>query len=307
MNNKKKTTYRHRAKRSQLTFYILMLIWPLAQFAVFYIGVNLKNFLLAFQNYNQNSSTFEWVGLGNFKRIWVELTEYTVLQDMLVNSIVLWFFSVFLGTVIAVFFSYYIYKRFPLHGFYKVMLLLPSMIPSIVLTMIFKVFVNDALPAYMGLLGVEMSPLMTLDASTRFPMTAFFTIWISFGTQVLLYTGTMEQIDPYVIEAGQLDGVSPIQELRSIVLPEVLPAINTFLIAGIATIFTNQANQHAFYGYSLFASDQTIGYYLFKLATYESYGKSEYGYASALALCCSVIAIPLTLLVRHFLKKLEDV
>lgn len=293
-------------QRKRLIFYITMLILPLTQFAIFYIGVNLKSFLLAFQTYDKTAAAFKWSGLHNFKRIWVELTEYNTLRDTMMNSLAVWFFVSLLGTVLAVFFSYYIYKRFRLHGFFRIILFLPSILPGIILTMIFKAFVNEALPSYMGMMGVKLPALMTFDADTRFVMAAFFTIWIGFGTQVLLYTGTMEQIDPYVIEAGQLDGVTPMRELWSLVLPEVIPAINTFLIMGIAHIFTNQANLFSFYGYDVMASDQTMGYYLFRLVNYPSFGKTEYGYVSALGLCCSVIAIPLTLLVRHFLTKLED-
>ena len=306
MKTSRKTTHRHCKNRRRLIFYILMLIWPMAQFAVFYIGVNLKSFIMAFQKFDQSTSAFRWAGLENFKRLWLELTGYTTLRAALTNSLVVWFFTIFLGTVLAVFFSYYIYKKSPLHGFFKIILFLPSILPGIILTMVFKTFINEALPEYLALFGIKIAPMMTLDASTKFPMAAFFTIWISFGTQVLLYSGTMAQIDPSVIEAGRLDGATPLRELCSIVLPEVIPAINTFLIAGIATIFTNQANLLSFYGYDLFASDRTIGYYLFMLVNYPEYGRAEYGYASALGLCCSAIAIPLTLIVRHFPTKLED-
>lgn len=305
MKASKKRADGHKNRR-QLIFYIAMLIWPMLQFAVFYIGVNLNSFSLAFRRFDQSTSTFKWVGLDNFKRVWMELTQYTTLRSALTNSLIVWFFTIFLGTVLAVFFSYYIYKKFRMHGFFKVILFLPSILPGIILTMVFKTFVNEALPEYLAMLGMEVKPLMTLDSNMRFPMAAFFTIWIGFGTQVLLYSGTMDQIDPSVMEAAQLDGVSPMREFRSIVLPEVMPAINTFLIAGIATIFVNQANLLSFYGYDLIASDRTIGYYLFMLVNFPDYGRTEYGYASALGLCCSAIAIPLTLVVRHFLTKLED-
>lgn len=290
----------------QLGFYILMLIFPLTQFAVFYVGVNLNSFLLAFQNYNTATSSFEWVGMANFQRLWMEFTEFSTLRDALGNSLLVWFFTSFMGTVIAVFFSYYIYKRFSCHGFFKIVLFIPSILPAIILVMIFKTFVNEALPALGGLLGMEIPALMTMDASTKFPMAMFFTVWAGFGTQVLLYTGTMEQISPSVIEAGQLDGASPFREFWSIVLPEVMPAINTFLVVGIAQIFVSQANLWSFFNWELFPKDGTLGYYMFLLVNKAEYGYSEYGYASALGLCCTVIAIPLTWIVRRILTKLEE-
>ena len=290
----------------QLGFYILMLIFPLTQFAVFYVGVNLNSFLLAFQNYNTATSSFEWVGMANFQRLWMEFTEFSTLRDALGNSLLVWFFTSFMGTVIAVFFSYYIYKRFSCHGFFKIVLFIPSILPAIILVMIFKTFVNEALPALGGLLGMAIPALMTMDASTKFPMAMFFTVWAGFGTQVLLYTGTMEQISPSVIEAGQLDGASPFREFWSIVLPEVMPAINTFLVVGIAQIFVSQANLWSFFNWELFPKDGTLGYYMFLLVNKAEYGYSEYGYASALGLCCTVIAIPLTWIVRRILTKLEE-
>lgn len=297
---------KNKAKNRQLTFYVLMLIFPLVQFAVYYIGVNFNSFMLAFQSYDSATSSFQWVGWDNFQRVWLELTEYSTLRDALANSLIVWFFTSFMGTVMAVLFSYYIYKKFSCHGFFKVILFIPSILPAIILVMIFKTFVNEALPEYLAMVGVEIGPLMTLDATTRFPMAAFFTVWAGFGTQVLLYTGTMEQISPSVIEAGKLDGAGPVRELWSIVLPEVIPAINTFLIAGIAQIFISQANLWSFYGSNLFASDRTLGYYLFYLVNHPDFGKGEYGYASALGLCCTAIALPLTWVVRHYLTKLED-
>ena len=290
----------------QLRFHILMLIFPVLQFVVFYIGVNLNSFLLAFQNYNNTTSEFEWVGFANFQRIWRELVEFSTLRDALINSLIVWFFTCLLGTVVAVFFSYYIYKKFRAQKFFKIILFIPSIIPAIILVMIFKTFVNEAMPAVAVLLGTEMEPLMSLDSSTKFSMATFFTVWAGFGTQVLLYTGSMEQISPSVIEAGKLDGAKLLREFWSIVLPEVMPAINTFLVVGIAQIFINQANLYSFYSWNLFAEDSTLGYYMFLLVNHPHYGMSEYGYASALGICCTIIAVPLTWIVRHFLTKMEE-
>lgn len=290
----------------QKVFYILMLIFPLAQFAVFYIGVNLNSFLLAFQSYNIGTSSFEWVGLENFRRLWQELVKFSTLRDALYNSLVVWFFTCFIGTVIAVFFSYYLYKRFSFHGFFKVILFIPSILPGIILVMIFKTFTNEALPAIGEVLGLQIQPLMTLDSPAKFPMAAFFTVWAGFGLQVLVYTGSMEQISPSVIEAGKLDGATPFREFRSIVLPQILPTINTFLVVGITQIFVNQACLWSFFSWDIFPKEGTLGYYMFLLVNHPNYGLSEYGYASALGLCCTAVAVPLTCILRHYLTKWED-
>ena len=105
-----------------------------------------------------------------------------------------------------------------------------------------------------------------------------------------------------------MDGATPFVEFSRIVLPEVLPAVNTFLITGVATIFTNQANLYSFFGHGVEYADYTLGYYLFKLANMEGASRyASYPYASALGLCCTLIAVPLTFLLRKALGRAEEV
>lgn len=79
-----------RVNRDQL-FYILLLAFPLAQFCIFYIGVNFNSFLLAFQTYNTQTSAFQWDFGANFSQVWRELTTSSMLLDMLKNSLIAWF------------------------------------------------------------------------------------------------------------------------------------------------------------------------------------------------------------------------
>ena len=291
-----------------LLFYILLLAFPLAQFCIFYIGVNFNSFLLAFQTYNTQTSSFVWDAGANFSQLWRELTSSSMLLDMLKNSLIAWFFATLLGTVGAVFFSYYIFKKFPCKNVFRVILFLPSVLPGILLVMLFQTFGNEAIPAYIEVLfGTEIDPLF-ISADTRFIMVIVYSVWIGFGTQVLIYTGSMEQISPSVMEAAKLDGAKPLRELWSVVIPEVMPAINTFLVTGIAQIFVNQVNLWSFFGESAPYQEMTLGYYMFYLVNRETAGTKlyYYGYASALGLICTFIAIPLTYVVRHFLGKLED-
>ena len=143
----------------------------------------------------------------------------------------------------------------------------------------------------------------------RFTAVVFYTVWIGFGTQILLYTGTMEQISPAVIEAGQIDGVTPMKELWYIVIPEVIPTIGTFLVAGVAGAFMNQANLYNFYGQTASSDNYTLGYYMFSMVQKNielGYGEAFYPYASAVGLCCTLLAVPPTLLLRKFFARFEE-
>ncbi len=287
----------------KLVFYIALMALPVLQFCVFYIGVNFQSLLLAFQKYDTLNSEFfvEWDNLWqNFKQIFKDID---ILWTCLKNSLVVWLFSSVIGTVGAVLFSYYIFKRKKIGKIFKFVLFIPSILPAVLLSSVFQNFTNEILPYIIGT-GKLMS-LAKTQPQTLFVMSVFYSVWIGFGTQVLLYTGSMEQVSVSVLEAGKLDGVSPMRELWSIILPQVMPTIGTFLIAGIAGIFISQANLYNFFGGNAPAEIQTIGYYLFKM-TLGVGAEANYPYLSALGLCCTVLAVPPTLLLRKFFKRFED-
>ncbi len=293
----------------KLIFYIALMALPVLQFCIFYIGVNLQSLLLAFQKYDSSASQFfvNWEDLGiNFRRIFDYDNNFQnlgILWDCMKNSLVVWLFTSVVGTVGAVLFSYYIFKRKNIGKIFKFVLFIPSILPAVLMSSMFQNFCNEILPFFLN--TDKLMSAVETDSKVLFFMTVFYTIWIGFGTQVLLYTGAMEQVSPAVLEAGKLDGVSPMRELWSIILPQVMPTIGTFLVAGVAGIFISQANLYNFFRSSAPEEIQTIGYYMFKL-TVPVGAEADYPYLSALGLCCTALAVPPTLLLRKLFKKFED-
>ena len=303
------TTPKKRLKlNNKKIFYYSLMIFPLLQFCIFYIGVNFQSILLAFQKYENSSFVFlKEDFFANFKKIIEHCTNDKTILYAFKNSLILWFFTTVCGTGIAIFFSYYIFKRKKSGRFFRFVLFLPSILPAVLLTIIFKLFTADVLPTVFGVQKL----LETTDSSTRLTTIIAYTVFMGFGTQVLLYSNAMEQISPSVLEAAELDGVTPMRELWSIILPEIMGTVSTFMIATIAGAFTNQANLFNFYGEDGidFAQTNTLGYYMFVIVQPNSklgFGRSYYGYASALGLCCTFLALVPTILFRKFSKRFEE-
>ena len=302
-----KTMLTKRKIDKKLIFYIACFALPVLQFLIFYIGVNFQSILLAFQKYDGKTTSFYfdkqdlWV---NFQRVYEELTETETLLISLKNSLILWGATSIVGTVAAIFFSYYIYKQKRTGRFFRFILFIPSILPAILLAIVFKLFTGDVIPVLF-----DAPKVLEAEPSIRFAAVVFYTVWIGFGTQILLYTGTMDQISPAVIEAGALDGVTPMKELWYIVIPEIIPTIGTFLVAGVAGAFINQANLFNFYGQTASSDNYTLGYYMFSMVqknTDLGYGEAFYPYASAIGLCCTLVAVPPTLLLRKFFARFEE-
>ena len=295
------SSHTHVTSKGDILFYCLILIIPLTQIAIFYFGVNTQSILMAFQNFNTDKG-FYWDVKANFSRFASELKDNNFWR-MVGDSFIVWICTQFAGTVFALFFSYYIYKKKTLFKFFKFILFLPSIVPALLLVLIFKYFMNKGLPPLIGTENILLE-----NPETYFWIVTAFTVWISFGSQVLIYSGAMDQIPNEILEAGKLDGITPFREFVSLIVPYILPTVSTFIIVGIATIFTNQNNLFSFYGdmVGTYGNDKTIGYYLYCLVSGNGVGMSNYCYASFLGLTSTLIAVPLTFIVRKILSKWGD-
>lgn len=55
--------------RDWLPFYIIMAAFPVAQFCIFYIGVNANMITKAFSAYDMNTGTYVFNGVENFQKL----------------------------------------------------------------------------------------------------------------------------------------------------------------------------------------------------------------------------------------------
>lgn len=295
-------------RQKDLIFYILLLAFPVAQFAVFYIGVNFNSILLSFQKIDIVNGTVTWT-FDNVSTMLHDMVQDPYLLKVLANSVVSYAIILGIGTPLGLLFSYYIYKKFVFSGGFRVILFLPSIVSAIVMTAIFQFFVEGAVPEFVKLVthADRVQGLME-NTATRYATLMFYNIWVGFGTSVLMYSNGMSGISPDIVESAHLDGCTGIREFWHITLPMIYPTLSTFLVTGVAAIFTNQINLFSFYGGSAPPEIQTYGYYLYKktqaaAAVSKDVNNPEFPALSAMGLLMSVVVVPLTLFVRWALEK----
>lgn len=289
------------AKKRDILFYCLISAFPLLQFSIFYLGVNVNSFLLAFKSYDAFTGVMTWVGFDNIVEALRAMTSQYELVTAAKNSIIAYVCGLVVGVPLALLFSYYIYKKKFLGGFFRVILFLPSILSAIAMSVIFYYFAERALPAYIDLIfGTEIRGLLS-NQNTAFGVLVFYTYWIGFGTNTLMYSGAMNSISESVVEAAELDGATPFREFLSITVPLIYPTIVTFLVVGVAGIFTQQLNIYSIYGTGAETYLYTFGYYLYRATSIGQ--QADYPFLSSLGLLMTIVAAPLTLLVKYLLEK----
>ncbi len=291
-----------KSKRQDLLFYCIAIAFPVLQFSIFYIGVNFNSFILAFQKIDvlSNKATFT---IENFEVAFDRVLHSSILKSAMKNSFLSFFLIAVIGIPLGLFFSYYIAKKMPAAGAFRVILFLPSILSAIVTVTIFQAFVERAVPVYLNEYFGKKTMGLLENQVTRYATLMFYTIWISFGTNVLMYSNAMSGIDPSVIESAHLDGAVGIKEFWHITLPSIYPTLVTFIVINVANIFVNQLNLFSFYGGNAPENVQTYGYYLYKEVQSDPTG-SKYPLLSALGLMLSIVAIPLTLGVKALAERL---
>lgn len=304
VSSKKKRMFK--SKREDLIFHWILLIWPILQFSVFYIGVNFNSFRLAFIGMD-GGFTFDW-----FTEIFKgenKLINHFVVGNSIKRSVGYWAVSTAVSLPLSLFFSYYIFKKHSFSGFFKAVLFLPSILSSIVMVVLFDRFINQASVAWLHEVGrLDTSIKRLFDSQNYNFYIIAFNIWIGFGTNILIYSNSMSTISPEVIEAAELDGCNALREFFHIVIPHIYSTLTVFVVTGLATMFVNQYNLYSFFGASI-TNGGTIGYYVYlKVSavskTLENIDNVQtYHQYSAVGLLLTAIAIPLTFAVRAAMNK----
>lgn len=292
----------------KLLFYCALLALPLLQYAIFYIYVNFNAFFLAFMEYDTVAKQSSFVGFKNFE---------TVLHNFFVgpsayhfglrlrNSLLSYACSLLVGVGGSILFSYYIYKKQWGGGLFKIILFLPSVIPGIALSTIYRLLINGGFRTLLNsITGESIMFLMGAGAeSSTYACVLLYNLFFGFATQVLMYLGAMNKINPSITEAAKLDGASFMRELWSITIPCIYGTIVTFVVVGMTSIFTGDMGLYSFFGENAVAEAQTLGYYLLRETRVAGTNRAEFPEISAIGMLFTLVVAPISITLKRFLDK----
>jgi len=291
-------------KTKRAIFFWLMAALPLLQFAIFYVYVNFNNIVFAFESYQLNELFTYDVSftMGNFSTAWNVIADQ---PHLLTNSLVKFVVLVVIQYPFALIFSNYIYKKWPASGFFKTILFMPQLISGLIYGILFLYMATDLY----GLIDPSRpGGLFDLkDLSTARTTVIIYCCLMSFGVNVLLFSGSMSGINESVVESAQLDGANTLQEFWYITIPLIWPTIVQLFVVSVSAIFTEQMNLMTFYG-SRAGGLSTLGYYMYVQAqqadfTAKTVGGLNYSELAAMSLMTTVVVFPLTMVVRKIMTK----
>ncbi|MET1007685.1 MAG: sugar ABC transporter permease, partial [Propionibacteriaceae bacterium] len=214
--------------------------WTLVAFAapalILLLLLNLYPVLYAgYQSLRDGSliSAGDFVGLENYAQVLTNPEFWASARFTLIFTLVGVFGSWLVGLALAILLK----TRIPAKGLFKVLLLLPWVVPVVV-----------SATAWNWLVATPQSPLPILAAALGLGNVLFlanpvlaqvtvcvFKVWISFPFMMMMMSAALESVDNNVYEASRVDGASKWKTLTNITLPMI--SRSTYISWILMTIF----------------------------------------------------------------------
>ncbi len=286
-------------RRSELTFITLALIYPMIIFAIFYLYVNFNSFLLALKVEQDGAFVFADDLFANFRKTFRMLTKDPVMIQGLKNQLLIYAYGIFINQPFQIIISYFIWKKIPLGGLFKIIIFIPSIVSTMVYVSIGRYMFNELVPLIVG-----YQPRLLDDFDTQFPTVFIYSILIGVGGNIVYYLGAISGVDQSVVEYGKLDGLNSPRELWHIVLPHIWPTMISFIVVTTSQFFTEKLMLYDFFGGGAHTSSYTLGYYYFQLVfSNNTLNMTAYPEGAAAGLMFTIIAVPLTFGVKYLLER----
>lgn len=244
--------------------------------------------------------------VSNFRRVIVSGDLWSALSTTLAYSVLGTGGAIIVGMVAAL----SLRKPFRGRNLVRAALLLPYVAPVVATTFVWKTMLN---PQYgilnawgtewlgwddpIAFLSQRSAPLSVLGLTVEVPVALLtviaFEVWRTFPFVLLFLTARLLAAPEVLDEAARIDGATPLQRFRFILLPQLLPTIAVLALLRFIWTFTTFDEVYLLTGGT--AGTEVVSVQVFN----NLIGRSDVGGASATAL---VLAVVLGLLVAVYLR-----
>lgn len=297
-------TKSRKLSKTDVLFIIFSITIPIINWLVFYVYANFSSIAMAFTS-SEGVFSFE-----NFTRFFAEFSLPTSqIREAFRNTFLT--FGIMLVTFpLKVLVSYFIYRKIPFYGFYRIVFFLPTIIFSVALALIFIqiIGVKGVIAQTLGeWLKLEYTPEILADSRFANWGVLLNMVWLTFPGDLIIWGGTFARIPEDVLESGRIDGVTWWTEFTKIIVPMVWPTVALQMVLLFCGIFGASGNVFLLtegqYGTMTFSAWLYVTLYRNSGTMYTS---NVYNYLSAVGLIITVAAIILSLSIRKITDKLFD-
>jgi len=211
-------------------------------FSIFYVIPFIWVFQLGMFDWDGILPTKVFVGLGNFKEIFLQDPNW---WQAMRNASYITFIALTFQNALAFLLAWACDREIRLKNFYRVVFFIPPVLSEIVVGMAWRFIINDIDGA-----NIINRTLMNLglgqfvhnwlsDPKTALTTVALVHSWKGFGWGFLIFLAGLQTIPRELYESARVDGANAWQSFRKITVPLMVPVI--VLVAILTILGTMQA------------------------------------------------------------------
>lgn len=212
---------------------VLIFILPaLIPLGVFWLFPMCEAIFMSFTDWDYMSSTYNIVGLDNYRSIFSDSMFYSALKNTFVFTV---------GTLVptitgGLFTAVLLKKKLAGSAIYKAVIFSPWVTPTVVISIVWSWIFEPQYGLANYILQLFNLPKSQWLQSSDTAMYAVIlvTIWKGFGWAMIFYLTALERVPKELYEAAAVDGAGKWQKFKSITLPLISPT--TFFLTIITTI-----------------------------------------------------------------------
>jgi raffinose/stachyose/melibiose transport system permease protein len=256
-------------------------------------------------------SVTSWSGFGPMKIIGLENFKQILLADptfwkSLLHALILAAVTLFIQNPLAFILAALLTQVQKGGRFFRTVYFIPAVLSVVVIT---KMWVHVFNPTY-GILNkfLRMIGLMQFGSiawlsnpATALGSVIFIVIWHGFGWALLFYYTGLMTVPKDLEEAARIDGASWIQLYTHVIIPYILPVMQSVAIIGIIACLKQMEVVYLSTEGGPGSITQFIANYLY----IKAFKYSQYGYGNAISVLFFVIAMTLVLVTRRLTHR-ED-
>lgn len=232
-------------------YHVTLLTLPTLLVFVFTLLPLVFMVLIAFTNFDQAhqppGNLFTWVGLQNFKELFIGGGQKSTTFFRLFGWTVTWaIFATFLNYLLGMIVALMINKRgIRAKGLWRTLFVIPIAVPQFVTLLLASQLLSSegtggAVNVLLQELGWISQPIHFLSDGTLAKITVILVnIWIGIPYTMLITSGILMNIPEDMYESARIDGAGPARTFFSITLPYMLFVTTPYLITQFVGNFNN--------------------------------------------------------------------
>jgi hypothetical protein len=288
---------KNRRKREKNLFILVCLLPALILFFTFMIYPTIEVFRMSMFKWGGFSNNQEFVGLDNFKILWMDENFFRTMQNTILLIVVVTIFTVVLAVVFAAILST---EKIRGNNLFRIVFYIPNILSIVVIAGILSAVYDPKAGLLNAILPEAWNRLWLGDQSIVIYSLAFALVWQAIGYYMVMYMAGMANIPSSLYEAADLDGAGKIGKFFNVTLPLIWNSIRTTL-----TFFIISTINLSFLLVQILTdggpdgSTEVFLSYMFK----QAYTNSSYGYGMAIGVVVFIFSFGLSGIVSHITKR----